>query len=62
MEAASPRRVYVRCERWAHPGFDRHARDAGSSPDWDLHEVPWSHLAYVTAPDELTALLLDLAA
>ena len=20
-EAASPRRVYVRCERWAHPGF-----------------------------------------
>jgi pimeloyl-ACP methyl ester carboxylesterase len=61
-EAASPRRVYVRCERWAHPGFDRHARDAESSPDWDLHEVPWSHLAYVTAPDELTALLLDIAA
>ena len=61
-EAASPRRVYVRCERWAHPGFDRHARHAESSPDWDLHVVPWSHLAYVTAPDELTALLLDLAA
>jgi pimeloyl-ACP methyl ester carboxylesterase len=61
-EASSPRRVYVRCERWAHAGFDRYARHAEASADWDLHEVPWSHLAYVTAPDELTALLLDIAA
>ena len=58
----SPRRVYVRCRSWPHPGFDRNAEHAGSSPDWDLYEVPWSHLAYVTAPDDLTALLLDLGA
>jgi pimeloyl-ACP methyl ester carboxylesterase len=57
----SPRRVFVRCGAWPHPGFDRHAAHAESSPDWDLYEVPWSHLAYVTAPDDLTALLLDLA-
>jgi pimeloyl-ACP methyl ester carboxylesterase len=60
-EAESPRRVYVRCQRWPHPGFDRHARHAESSPGWELREVPWSHLAYVTAPDDLTALLLNLA-
>jgi pimeloyl-ACP methyl ester carboxylesterase len=57
-----PRRLYVRCGRWPHAGFDRHAADARASPDWDLYEVPWSHLAYVTAPDELTALLLEVAA
>jgi pimeloyl-ACP methyl ester carboxylesterase len=57
----SPRRVYVRCAAWPHPGFDRHARHAESSPEWDMYAVPWSHLAYVTAPDDLTALLLNLA-
>jgi pimeloyl-ACP methyl ester carboxylesterase len=58
----TPRRAYVRCRGWPHPGFDRHAAHARSSPDWDLFELPSSHLPYVTDPADLTALLLELAA
>ena len=56
-----PRHVYVRCRGWPHPRFDRYASRAGSSPDWDLYELEGSHLPYVTAPDDLTALLLEIA-
>jgi len=60
--AARPRRVYVRCREWPHPGFDRYAAHAAASPDWDLVEMRSSHLPYVTAPADLTTLLLELAA
>jgi pimeloyl-ACP methyl ester carboxylesterase len=59
---ASPRRVYVRCRGWPHQGFDDHAEHARSSDDWDLYELESSHLPYVTAPADLTTLLLQLAA
>jgi pimeloyl-ACP methyl ester carboxylesterase len=57
-----PRRVYVRCRGWPHPGFDRHAAHASESGDWDLYELEASHLPYVTAHAETTAMLLELAA
>ncbi|HET7368508.1 MAG TPA: alpha/beta fold hydrolase [Gaiella sp.] len=57
-----PRRAYVRCLGWPHPGFDRHAAHAADSPAWDLHELEASHLPYVTSPAETTALLVALAA
>ncbi|HEY1315903.1 MAG TPA: alpha/beta fold hydrolase [Gaiella sp.] len=59
--ADGPRRVYVRCRGWAHPGFDRHAAHAAESAEWDAYELEASHLPYVTAPAETTALLVELA-
>jgi hypothetical protein len=43
-------------------GFDRHAAHASESGDWDLYELEASHLPYVTAHAETTAMLLELAA
>jgi pimeloyl-ACP methyl ester carboxylesterase len=57
-----PRRAYVRCRRWPHAGFDRHASDAAASAAWDLYELQSAHLPYITSPRETTELLLALAA
>jgi pimeloyl-ACP methyl ester carboxylesterase len=58
----APRRTYVRCRGWPHPGFDRHASDAASSPGWDLYELESAHLPYITSPAETAELLVALAA
>jgi pimeloyl-ACP methyl ester carboxylesterase len=58
---SQPRRVYVRCRGWPHPGFDRYAERAASVPDWTLRELDTSHLPYITDPEKLATLLLELA-
>ena len=60
--SSQPRRVYVRCRGWPHPGFDRYAERAASDPDWTLRELDTSHLPYITDPEKLATLLLELAA
>jgi hypothetical protein len=56
-----PRRVYIRCLHWPNPSFDRYAATAQSSPAWDYQELATSHLPYITHPDELSTILLELA-
>ena len=54
------RRVYIRSD-WPNGTFDRHAAEASSSPDWEVRELATPHLPQLTHPNELAALLLDLA-
>jgi pimeloyl-ACP methyl ester carboxylesterase len=56
-----PPRVYIRCTENHHPGFDRCAEAAQSSPGWTACEIASAHLPYITDPDELTAQLVDIA-
>ncbi len=54
-------RVYVRCTQWPNPGFDRWAATAQSSSGWTLYEMASGHLPYITDPDALTVVLLEIA-
>lgn len=59
--AAALPRTYVRCTLTPNPQFDPFAaaaRQAGSG--WQYRELAAGHLAMVTAPNELAALLLEL--
>jgi hypothetical protein len=58
--AARLARTYVRCTAWPHPGFDRWAHHAGRAAGWRLCTLDASHLAYVTSPDAVAKVLLDL--
>jgi hypothetical protein len=58
--AARLARTYVRCTAWPHPGFDRWADHAGRAAGWRLRTLDASHLAYVTSPDAVAKVLLDL--
>lgn len=60
-DAEQPRRVYIRCRQWPHPGFDRYAATAQASPAWDYSELATSHLPYITNPDKLSDVLLEIA-
>ena len=60
-DADMPPRVYIRT-RWPHPGFDRFAQHAQSSPGWSLLELDASHIPYVTSVEPLAATLHGLVA
>jgi pimeloyl-ACP methyl ester carboxylesterase len=55
-------RTYIRCRRWPHPGFDRHADAARRSQGWRCYELDSPHLPYVTHPGDLVGLLLKICA
>jgi pimeloyl-ACP methyl ester carboxylesterase len=55
-----PHRAYIRCLRWPNPSFDRYAANAQSSLAWGYRELATSHLPYITHPDELRTVLLEL--
>lgn len=44
----------------SHPGFDRWADDPGRTAGWRRCTLDASHLAYVTSPDAVAKVLLDL--
>ncbi len=48
-----PPRVYIRCRRWPHPGFDSYAAQAQVSSGWSFTELDNAHLPYITAPQQL---------
>jgi hypothetical protein len=54
-------RAYIRCLRFPNARFDRHAAAARQSEGWQYRELDCSHHAPVTHPDDVTALLIDLA-
>ena len=54
-------RSYVRCTRYPQPTFDRYAQQAREVPGWRYRELDCSHLAAITCPGELAAVLLELA-
>jgi hypothetical protein len=56
-----PPRVYVRCTRNPHPGFDRFADAAQTTPGWTRRDIAAAHLPYITEPEELTTLLVEIA-
>jgi pimeloyl-ACP methyl ester carboxylesterase len=60
-DAERPRRVYIRCRHWPNPGFDRYAATAQASPAWDYGELATSHLPFLTNPDKLSDILLEIA-
>ncbi|MGY1705202.1 alpha/beta fold hydrolase [Geodermatophilus sp. SYSU D00697] len=53
-------RTYVRCARFPTPTFDRYAQQAREAPGWRYRELDCSHIPYVTCPDALAAVLLDV--
>jgi pimeloyl-ACP methyl ester carboxylesterase len=59
--AESLPRTYVRCLRWPHAGFDRHAEAARGAAGWRCRELAASHLPYVTEPRLLAELLHESA-
>jgi len=52
-------RVYVRCPRQPAP-FDVFAAAARSDPRWKYRELDTPHIPFVTHPDEVTKMLLEL--
>ena len=60
--AAALPRTYIRCLANAPmPAFDRFAQVARETPGWRYREMAGAHEPFVTAPDELAALLLEVA-
>jgi pimeloyl-ACP methyl ester carboxylesterase len=53
-------RTYIRTQ-WPHPGFDRFAGAASGAAGWRLRRIASSHLPYITHPNQLAALLLEVA-
>ena len=59
-DADMPPRVYIR-SRWPHPGFDSYAKHAQANSGWSYTEMDSSHLPYITDPEQLATVLLELA-
>jgi pimeloyl-ACP methyl ester carboxylesterase len=55
-------RVYIRCTLFPQPVFDRHAQMAQETAGWHYRELATPHLPYITHPEELSEVLLGLAA
>jgi hypothetical protein len=53
-------RIYIRCNRWQHPGFDHYAAIAAQTYGWRLRHLDSSHLPYITHTRELAQLLQEL--
>jgi pimeloyl-ACP methyl ester carboxylesterase len=53
--------TYIRCRRFQSARFDEHAEMARKTAGWRYRELGTSHHPAVTAPEELTELLLEVA-
>jgi len=60
-ERMPPHRVYIRCPQGAAP-FDQPAAIAKASPDWTYRELGTSHIPFITRPEELAEMLLEITA
>jgi pimeloyl-ACP methyl ester carboxylesterase len=54
-------RAYVRFTRFPHAGFDRWAQRAAEAPGWRHRTLDCGHIAYVSDPGAVAAVLLELA-
>jgi pimeloyl-ACP methyl ester carboxylesterase len=56
----SPPRTYIRCSRFSNPAFDRFAHVAQAGAAWTSIEMDSGHVPYISAPDQLSKVLLAL--
>ena len=61
LAAEKLQRTYIRCLDCPSPSFDRHAEMAKRTAQWRYRDLPTSHHPAITAPEQLTTLLLELA-
>ena len=54
-------RTFIRCRRFPNARFDEHVAMAKRTAGWRVREMDSSHHPFITAPDELTRLLLEAA-
>ena len=54
-------RSFIRCLQWPHPAFDRYADSARRTAGWRYREIAASHEPFVTHPQDLANVLLDIA-
>jgi pimeloyl-ACP methyl ester carboxylesterase len=59
--AAKLARTYIRCRQHPSPRFDGFADMARKTPGWRSRDLDAAHEPFVTAPRELTELLLEAA-
>ena len=62
--AQSISRTYIRCRQFQQRSggaFDRHADMAQATSGWRYREMATPHLPYVTHPNELASILIELA-
>ena len=59
--AAKLARTYIRCRKYPNTRFDGFADMARKTPGWRSRDLDASHEPFVTAPRELTDLLLETA-
>jgi len=55
-----PPSTYIRCLQWPNAGFDRHAEHARSTTGWSYYELQTSHIPYVTDPDAVHDVLVEV--
>lgn len=53
-------RTYIRCVQWPNAVFDRHAEAARQTPGWRYRELATSHIPYITHPNQLADLLIEV--
>jgi hypothetical protein len=54
-------RTYIRCRQFPSARFDQHVQMARRTAHWHYRELATSHHPAITAPDNLTDLLLEIA-
>ncbi len=55
-------RTYIRATGYPNTTFDRYLAEAEADPGWRTHVLETSHDAMITAPDDITRILLEVAA
>jgi len=53
-------RTYIRCVQWPNAVFDRYAETARQTPGWRYRELATSHIPYMTHPNQLADLLIEV--
>lgn len=61
-EAKIPRHAYVFATAWEPTPFRKFAEQVKGDPAWEYHEVPTDHFVMTGAPEQVTEILLGLAA
>ncbi len=59
--AAVPINIYVFAERYGSPMLRRCADRAAATPGWQRVNLPYGHNLMIDAPDEVAAILADMA-
>lgn len=61
VESAPLARTFIRCLQWPNATFDAHLAHARTSTGWRHHELATSHEPFITHPEQLADVLLQVA-